>query len=263
MKILAIAKNAYKESVRQPIFYLLLIVSAFLIYFSQFLVFFSFGQESKMIKDMGLATVTMCGLLLALFSSSTVIAKEMEKQTAITVLTKPLSRTQFILGKFLGIISSIFIAMLVLTLVFILTLYQPPSLIYAGKIVAKNIDFSILPGIFLAYFQAVVITAISVAISTRMGMVPNIILSSFIFVLGHLSNYLIGFFAGKDFWVRVGGKIFYLVIPNLENFNVSDAIAVGTPVPIGYLLSAAFYGAIYAAIALLAAIALFRDREIR
>ncbi len=257
MKILAIAKNAYKESVRQPIFYLLLIISVLLIYFSQFLVFFSFGQETKMIKDMGLATVTMCGLLLALFSSSTVIA-----QTATTVLTKPLSRNQFILGKFLGIIGSIFIAMLVLTLVFIFTLYQPPS-VYAWKIVAKNIDLSILPGIFLAYFQAVVITAISVAISTRMGMVPNIILSSFIFVLGHLSNYLIGFFAGKDFWVRVGGKIFYLVIPNLENFNVSDAIAVGTPVPIGYLLSAAFYGAIYAAIALLAAMALFRDREIR
>ena len=262
MKLLAIAKNAYKESVRQPIFYLLLIISALLIYFSQFLVFFSFGEETKMIKDMGLATVTMCGLLLALFSSSTVITREMEKQTATTVLTKPLGRNQFILGKFLGIIGSIFVAMLVLALVFIFTLYHPPS-VYAWKIVAKNIDLSILPGIFLAYFQAVVITAISVAISTRMGMVPNIILSSFIFVLGHLSNYLIRFFEGKDLWVRVGGKIFYLVIPNLENFNVSDAIAVGTPVPIGYLLSAASYGVIYAAIALLAAMALFQHREIR
>lgn len=253
MKLLAIAKNTYKESVRQPIFYLLLIISAFLIYLSPFLVFFAFGEEAKMIKDMGLATVTICGLLLALFSSSTVIAEEMEKQTATTVLTKPLSRNQFILGKFLGIIGSLLLAILVLTLIFILTLYQ----------VEKKISFSILPGILLVYFQVVVITAISVGISTRLGMVPNITLSTFIFVLGHLSNYLFKFFEGKDFWVRVGGKIFYLVIPNLENFNVSGAIAVGTPVPLNYLLSAASYGAVYATIVLLVAMVLFRNREIR
>ena len=253
MKILPIAKNAYKESVRQPVFYLLLTVSALLIYLSPFMVFFSFGEEIKMIKDMGLATVTICGLLLALFSSSTVIAGDMERQTATTILTKPLGRNQFILGKFLGIIGSVFLAILILTLLFILTLYQTE----------KRISFSILPGISLAYLQAVVITAISVGISTRLGMIPNIIISTFIFVLGHLSNYLIRFFEGKDLWLRAGGKIFYLVIPNMENFNVSGAIAMGTPVPIGYILSAASYGAIYIAIALLAAMALFRNREIK
>lgn len=262
MRLLAIAKNAYKESVRQPIFYLLLIISAFLIYLSQFLVFFAFGEETKMIKDMGLATLTVCGLLLALFSSSTVIAREMEKQTATTILTKPLSRNQFILGKFLGVIGSLFPAILVLTVVFIFTLYRPPS-VYAWKVVEGKIDISIIPGVFLVYLQAMVITAISMGISTRLGMVPNVILSSFIFVLGHLSNYLIKFLEGKDLWVRAIGKILYLIIPNLENFNVSGAIAVGTPVSLDYLLSAASYGAVYAAIALLGAMALFRNREIR
>jgi ABC-type transport system involved in multi-copper enzyme maturation permease subunit len=261
MKILAIAKNAYKESVRQPIFYLLLIISALLIYLSQFMVFFTFGEEAKMIKDMGLATVTICGLLLALFSSSTVIAGEIEKQTATTILSKPLSRNQFISGKFLGIIGSVLVAILILTLIFIITLYQPPS-VYAWKIVEKRIDLSILPGIFLIYLQVVVITAISVAISTRLGMMPNIILSFFIFVLGHLSNYLVRFFEGKDFWVRVGGKIFYTVIPNLENFNVSGAITLGTPIPADYLLRSFLYGIIYTTIALAAAMLLFQEREI-
>jgi len=253
MKLLAIAKNAYRESVRQPIFYLLLMISAFLIYLSPFLTFFAFGEEVKMIKDMGLATLTICGLLLALFSSSTVIAEEMEKQTATTILTKPISRNQFILGKFLGIIGSILLAILILTLIFILTLYQ----------VEKKISFSILPGTFMVYLQAMVITAVSVGISTRMGMVPNIILSSFIFILGHLTNYLIKFIEDKDSWIRAGGRIFYIAIPNLENFNVSGAIAVGASVSPNYLLSAALYGAVYITLALLGAMVLFQGREIR
>ncbi len=253
MKLLALTKNAYKESVRQPIFSLLLIISAFLIYVSPFLAFFTFGEEAKMIKDMGLATITVCGILLALFGSSTVIAKELEKQTASTILTKPLSRSQFILGKFLGIIGSVLLAILVLALIFFLTLYQ----------MEKKMDFSIFPAIFLIYFQVVVITAISVGISTRTGMVPNIILSSFIFILGHLSNYLVNFLEGKSFLISLGGKIAYLIIPNLENFNVSGAIAVGTPVPLDYLLYAASYGVIYTVIALLGAIVLFQGKEIR
>lgn len=261
MRLLALAKNAYKESVRQPIFYQLLLISALLIYLSQFMVFFAFGEEAKMIRDMGLATVTVCGLLLALFSSSTVIAGELEKQTATTVLTKPLGRNQFVLGKFLGIIGSVFLALFILTLIFILTLYRPPS-VYAWKVVEARFDLSILPGIFLIYLQIVVITAISVALSTRLGMVANIILSSFIFILGHLANYFIGFFAGQEGWVRAAGRLLYL-IPNLDSFNVAGAIALGTPIPLSYLLSAASYAVIYITIALLGAMALFRGREIR
>ncbi len=261
MKLLALATNAYKESVRQPIFYQLLLVSASLIFFSQFMVYFAFGEEAKMIRDMGLATVTVCGLFLALFGSSTVIAGELEKQTATTVLTKPLSRNQFILGKFLGIIGSLLLALFVLTLVFLLALYRPPS-VYAWKMVEARLDLSILPGIFLIYLQIAVMTAISVALSTRLGMVPNIILSSFIFILGHLANYLIGFFAGQGGWVQVAGRFLYL-IPNLDSFNVAGAIALGVPIPLSYLLSAASYAAIYTTIALLGAMALFRGREIR
>lgn len=261
MKLLAIAKSAYKEATRQPIFYILVIISGVLIYLSQFMVFFSFGEEAKMIKDMGLATVTICGILLALFSSSTVIAQEIEKQTAITILTKPLSRHQFILGKFLGISGSILLAMFILTLIFIFTLYKPPS-IYNWKVVEAQIDLSILPGIFLAYLQAVVITALSVGISTRLGMVPNIMLSSLIFVIGHLSNYLFRFFQGKNILITTAGKVFYLVIPNLGNFNVSSAIAVGIPVSVKYLLWATSYGIVYTTIALLTAMLIFQDREI-
>lgn len=253
MKILAIAKNAYRESVRQPIFYILLVTSLALVFGSPYFTFFAFREEVKMIKDMGLATITICSLLLSLFSASNVIAEEMDKKTIMTVLSKPVARGDFILGKFLGIIYSTLLATILLTLIFLLTLWQ----------VEKRLDLAILPAVFLIYIQVVVITAISVAVSTRAGLILNIVFCSFIFVLGHLSNYLIRFFQGKGLLINSLGKIFYTVLPNLENFNVSGATVVGTPIPADYLLISFLYGIVYTVIALMGAMLLFQGREMK
>ncbi len=253
MRIIAVAKNAYKQSARQPIFYILLVTSLALILGSPYVVFFAFGEEIKMIKDMGFATITICCLLIALLSASNVIAEEMDKKTIMTILSKPVARGEFILGKFLGIIYSTLLATIVLTLIFLLTLWQ----------VEKRLDLAILPTLFLIYIQVMVLTAISVGVSTRAGLVLNIVLCSFIFVLGHLSNYLIKFFQDKGLLIRLAGKIFYTAVPNLENFNVSGATVVGTPIPVDYLMRSLLYGIIYTTIALAGAMLLFQGREIR
>lgn len=253
MKLLAIAKNAYRQSVRQPIFYILLVTSLALILGSPYTTFFAFGEEIKMIKDMGFATITICCLLIAILSASNVIAEEMDKKTIMTILSKPVARGQFILGKFLGIIYSALLATIVLTLIFLLTLWQ----------VEKRLDLVILPTVFLIYIQVIILTAISVGVSTRAGLVLNIVLCSFIFVLGRLSNYLIKFFQDKDLLTESVGKVLYTVIPNLENFNVSGAAVLGTPIPGDYLLRSLLYGIIYTTIALAGAVLLFQRREIR
>lgn len=251
MKILAVAISAYKESVRQPMFFMLLIGGAILIYASPFYTLFAFGGETKMMKDMAFATITICGLLLALFSASTVVADEIESKRLLTLISKPLTRNEFIFGKFLGIIFGVLVAMAILTLIFVLTLWQMGAL---GPMIFR--------GIILIYIKVALLSAISVAISTRLPVVMNIVICILIFVLGYLSNYLFGFFHEKTFPIYLLGRIFYTIIPNLENFNVAAAIAVGTPISTGYLLTAILYGTLYTTIILMIAAALFQKREI-
>ena len=156
MRLKAIVVNTTKEAIRQPIFSILVAVGALLIVLSFWFTFFAFGEEIKMIKDMGWATIALAGLLVALFSSSSVITDEIDKKTAITVLCKPISRHTFIIGKFLGIVVAVSIATIVLTVVLVGRLY----------IAEKTIDPVVLEGILLSFFQVLVLTAISVAVST-------------------------------------------------------------------------------------------------
>jgi len=94
---------------------------------------FAFGEESKLVRDAGLTSITIAGLLLAIFLSSSVVASEIEKRTALTVLCKPVGRFHFILGKYLGIILAIFVAYVILAAMLLITVwwYESPVKYFA------------------------------------------------------------------------------------------------------------------------------------
>ena len=102
-----IARATTKEAVRQPLFALMLFIGVLLIVVNTFLPFFSLGQDIKMLKDCGLATILISGLLLAVWTASTSIAAEIEGKTAMTLLSKPITRPQFIFGKYIGILQAV------------------------------------------------------------------------------------------------------------------------------------------------------------
>src|SRR5580698_11167335 len=103
-----IARATTKEAIRQPLFPLLMALALISLVTNTFLPFFSFGEDFKMLMDCGLATILICGLLLAVWTSSTSIADEIEGKTAMTLLSKPINRRQFIVGKYVGILSAVF-----------------------------------------------------------------------------------------------------------------------------------------------------------
>ncbi len=103
MKSLTIALATAKEAIRQPAFFVLAFIASASLIASIFVSYFTFGEDIKMYKDTGLTTISFVGLLLALLTASSSVAEEIEGKTAITLLSKPINRRQFILGKFLGI----------------------------------------------------------------------------------------------------------------------------------------------------------------
>src|SRR5271167_1260580 len=103
MKALVIALATAKEAIRQPAFFVLTFIAGSSLVCSVFVSYFTFGEDIKMYKDTGLTTISFAGLLLALLTASSTVAEEIDGKTAITLLSKPINRRQFIVGKFLGI----------------------------------------------------------------------------------------------------------------------------------------------------------------
>ena len=117
-QILTIATNAFFQSIRQPIVMVLVLCGMLLLLLSSPLSAFTMENDQRMLLDIGLATVFMVGMLLAIFISSTVLGQEIRNKTALTVVSKPVGRPQFVIGKYLGASGAILLSTVFVALVF-------------------------------------------------------------------------------------------------------------------------------------------------
>ena len=285
-----VARATSKESVRQPMFFALLVVAILILLLNTWVPFFSMGDDTKMYLDCGLATILINSILLAIWTSSMSIADEIEGKTAMTLLSKPINRRQFIVGKYLGILQGVVIFMIPVVIVFALLSYYKVG--YDAKEAGKQaleyyswIDLQlgsntlqmmwvqpdrfavvqqVLPGILLIFMEVAVLAAISVVISTRLPMVVNFSIMFAIFVIGHLTPVLVqSSVERKELeFVSFVARLFATVLPTLDAFNMSAPIAIGTQVPPDYLGLAALYCLTYCMAAILLAFILFEDRDL-
>lgn len=264
-----IARAAAKEAIRQPVFPLLMAVSVMMLVLNTFIPFFSLGDDVKMLEICGLATMLICGMLLAVWTASMSIADEIEGKTAMTLLSKPINRRQFIVGKFVGIQTAVLLQMLPVVIVFCGLIFykvfydaRESSNDQVNSDIALAEALSILPGVALCFLEITIMSAISVAISTRLPMAVNMVTCLAIFVVGHLTPNLVGSNLGKLELVMFMARIISIILPAVENFNVETAIVTGSPVPAAYLGLTALYTAAYASMAILLAFILFEDRDL-
>ena len=273
-----IARATTKEAIRQPVFLLLLAFALIILVVNVFLPFFSLGDDIKMLKDCGLMTILFSGLLLAVWTSSTSIASEIEGKTTMTLLSKPINRRQFVIGKYFGIVQAALILLIPLMIAFCLLLFYKVGYDAreSGKEVPEYWDtaammpnllrleavLQILPGLVLIFLEIAVLTAVSVAISTRMPMVVNMVTCLTIFVVGHLTPVLVQTALQELEFVKFVAQLIATILPSLETFNMNAAVATGTMVPPIYLGYSMLYCAVYCTAAILLAFILFEDRDL-
>ena len=264
-----ISRATTKEAVRQPVFFLLLFVGLIVLVVNTFVPFFTMGEDVKMLKECGLATLLVCGAALAVWTASTSIASEIEGKTAMTLLSKPINRRQFVLGKFMGIITAILWLLIPLVAAFLGLIYYKTG--YDAKESVAEIPkmyqrigamLQILPAIFLIVCEIAVICAVSVALSTRLPFLVNIVTCVAIFVVGHLSPILVQQGVLKVEFVDFMAKLIATVLPSLEVFNVQASVATGTIVPAQYLGLSLVYCLCYCGVALLLGFIMFEDRDL-
>src|SRR5258708_3820563 len=217
----------------------------------------------------GLAVILVGGLLLATGTSSMSMADETEGKTAMTLLSKPINRRQFIVGKFVGIQTAVLVLVVPLAIAFWgLIVYKVFYDAREGSTettmeLARLEAFKILPAMLLSLLEIAVMSSISVAISTRAPMVVNMVTCLAIFVVGHLTPSLVRSNLGKLELVTFFARVIAILLPAVENFNVEAAIV--TPdaiIPAEYVGLAALYSAAYVAAAILLAFILFEDRDL-
>ena len=255
-----IARATTKEAIRQPVFPLLIAIALLLLVLNVFIPFFTFGDDVKMLKDCGLATILICSALLAVWTSSTSIASEIEGKTAMTLLSKPINRRQFVVGKFIGIVQAVLWLLLPLVVAFLgLIYYKVGYDAFEGRSTADafpdrmNSLIQVVPGVLLIFLEVCVLAAISVAISTRLPMVVNIVTCFAIFVVGHLTPVLVQEGAIRIEIVAFMARLISTVLPALEVFNMQPAVATGAVVPPVYLAWSTVYCICYSGAAVLLA----------
>ena len=268
-RIAAIGFTTGKESVSQPLFLIAVLLGCCLLLLFIVIPYYTFGDDIKMYKEACLQVIMLLAIFVAIWTSSVSVAEEIEGRTALTVLSKPIGRSQFILGKFFGIVSAVALLFLMLGIFFVICIsFKVPydaresaNFYITWQDSCQEIALAV-PGLILAFMETVVLASISVAISTRLSILANLIICMGIYVVGHLLPLFVQSSVGEFAIVQFMGQLFATVLPVLEYFNIYGAIVSGQQVPLNYIAWVGGYSLIYITIAMLFALALFDDRDL-
>src|SRR4030042_3864576 len=121
-KLLTIAKNTFTETLRQPVYAIIIVAALFLFFISPSLTMYTMSEDNKLLREMGLSTLFLASLFIAIFSASGAVAEEIENKTIITVLSKPVQRPIFIFGKFFGVVAAVALAHYICTIALLMAI---------------------------------------------------------------------------------------------------------------------------------------------
>jgi ABC-type transport system involved in multi-copper enzyme maturation permease subunit len=215
----AVALAAFREGIRQPMFWLLALIGLAAMLVAPYIPYFTFGEDHKMVEELGYDTIMAVALLFGTLAASMSISEEIEGRTAVTLMSKPVSRRQFLLGKFLGILLAAVAMTFILGWVFDWTLIYkrwydrvdpvpvatPLTSLVQSWLPAssttpdfiKGIDLwandagGALPGLLLGLCQVMVLLAVAVSLATRLPMVVNLVICLGVYFGGHLTPVLV------------------------------------------------------------------------
>ncbi len=252
MKVSTIARNTFKEAKRDRVLYLLLFFAILCFLLSRFLGLLTVGDRVKIIKDVGLASISLFGMLMAILMGTGLVYKEIDKKTIFTLLAKPIHRWEFLLGKYLGLVLTIFIMTILMSVIFLVVLFLHTF----------TIEWNILLAILYIFFELCLMTAVALVFSTFSTPILASLYSLAFYLIGHLS-WSLELLIKK---VKSGGgqailKVLYVILPDLENFNFKTEVVHQLPIPTKLLGVSFAYGLVYTAFLLLLAILIFRRRD--
>lgn len=298
----AVALAAFREGIRQPMFWLIVVFALFVMIVVPFIPYFTFGEDYLMVKELGQDVIMLMAVIFGAILASTSISEEIEGRTAVTLMSKPVSRRQFLLGKYLGILLAALVITALLGWAFDwMLLYKRwydrvdpvpfpaggaaflQSWVSAGE--AQGLlrgaswwaldTADMLPGLMLGFCQVTVLLAVAVALATRLPVVANVVTCVVVYIVSNLNPILLAsaqYSAQSDpagsstvtAMLLFVVRLFDFVLPALQLFK--PAQITDAPVPLGdmmfYAGEVALYSLMYTVLVLLFGLVLFEDRDL-
>jgi ABC-type transport system involved in multi-copper enzyme maturation permease subunit len=253
-RVQVVASATFREAVRDRVLLIIVAFAAVMILASRVLGWLSIEDEMKMTKDFSLSGISLLVALLAMLVGAGSIAREVERRTVYTVLSRDCGRGEFVLGKFVGLVA-----------VFWACIAGMAVILFAWVLVwgrAGDIDVSMVAAVAGLACEAVVVTAVSLFLGTLCAPALAAAGTLVFYLVGHSTEALRELTAnGKDPDFAAFFRVLYHVIPNLENVNFINATTSGKAVEWGALGMGAASVACWSAVFLAAAIVLFRTRQ--
>jgi len=256
-RINAIARNAFREAVRDRVLYNLVLFVLLLTGASVFIGELSGGQERKVIVDLGLSAMLLFGVFIAIFVGVGLVYKEIERRTIYAVFSKPVGRGEFLVGKYLGLCLTLLVNVLVMGVGVSL------ALLYVSRGWDPLIP-TIWPAVLLIYMELMLLTATALLFSSFSSPALSALLTFMVFIIGHFSADL------KSLASSLGGSgarwLFtglYYLLPNLSNYSFITPAAHGRAPSLGFVFATALYAFVYIAVILAAATLVFSRRNFK
>ena len=326
VKLWSIVRNTFTQAIRQPIYGILIVVTFMLLITELSFADYTMNpggahaeSNQGLLEDLGLSTLLMSGLFLAAFTASGVLSREIDERTAMTVISKPVSRTTFVVGKFAGVAGATTVAFYLCALAFLMTVrhrvittpsdpFDMPVIVLglgsialtvliamagnylfgwsfaSAAIVAGLILFSaamgaitvigkgweivpfgngirpeLVTGIALMYLAVMLLTAVAVAASTRLGQVLTLLVCAAVFAVGSLHSYFFGSAMVKDWPVL---QYVGWLLPKISYSYPPEVPSLDKAIPLDYLAYAAAYYALYISAVVAVGAALFQTRPL-
>ncbi|HXG93130.1 MAG TPA: ABC transporter permease [Blastocatellia bacterium] len=256
-KLKAIALNTFRESVRDRVLYNLILFVLLLVGASVFISDLSLDMESQFVATLGLSAMLVFGALIAIFIGVGLVYKEIDKRTIYNLLSKPVHRHEFIVGKYLGLCLTLLVNSVVMVVATEL------ALLYVNRgAVALNV--TVLAAAYLVYLELALMVAVALMFSSFSSPMLAALFSFAVYVIGHFSKDLLAMASiTRSEFTRAILKALYYLLPNLSNFGYITEASHGQAVPLPMAVSATVYAVVYIGILVSAAILIFQRRNFK
>lgn len=251
-RISAVAGITFKELFRKRILFLALLFGLLLVGSALFLSPLAVGARQKIVLDVGLASISIIGVMATVLLGGALLHEEIDRKAIYVVLSRPISRSSFVAGKLIGLVSAVSLVFVVMTAVLVVTAYASRA----------HLGPAIFASIYLSFLETSVIASLVIFFSTFTTPMLTAFFALSFFAAGSLSNDLLAFaraFGGTG--IKIAAWFFYYLLPNLRVFNLRHEAVHNLPFEFSDLVLATCYAGVYVAVALYFACLLFRRRE--
>ena len=252
--VVTIATNTIREAIRNKLLYTLLFFAIAMIGAGVLVSTLSYVESERILQDVGFGAIRLFGVAIAIFLGVGLIHKEVDRRTAYTILSKPLSRAEFLLGKYLGLVLTIWLQMAIMVAAFALVSILTGAPFGVGHAAA----------LFLVGAELAVVVAVATLFSAFSTPMLSSFFTSGFWVVGHMTRELrdIGANSESDA-IRGITSFMHRILPDLESFNLSIEAVHGLPIVASDVWLAMLYAAGYIAVLLVTAVVLFEHRDLR